>query len=124
MQTVSLRSSVMRRILTSFFDFSLSVLLSFLAFLASFFVSLAGHLVGFILAGKDFRKFLELCVGGRTWRFDCKKVFTPLLLFSLLGSEDPFEQMLPGLMLYVKEDLLRGQPDTNENIKVRYSANE
>lgn len=35
----------------------------------------------------------------------------------VMGSEDPFEQMLPGLMLYVKEDLLRGQPDTNENIK-------
>ena len=37
----------------------------------------------------------------------------------LLGSEEPFERMRPALMLYVKEDLLHGNPDSHENLKVR-----
>ena len=40
-----------------FFAFSLS---SFFAFLASFFFSLAGHLVGFTLVGKVFRKAFRI----------------------------------------------------------------
>ena len=41
------------------FYFLLSLLPSFFAFLASFF-SLAGHLVGFILVGKVFRKAFRI----------------------------------------------------------------
>ena len=40
------------------FYFSLSPLPSFFAFLAPFFISLAEHLVGFILVGKVFREAL------------------------------------------------------------------
>ena len=51
------------------FYFSLSLLPSFFAFLAHFF-SLAGHLVGFILMGKVFRKaFRILGLGERKGRW-------------------------------------------------------
>ena len=51
------------------FYFSLSLLPSFFAFLASFFLSLAGHLVGFILVGRVFRKaFRILGLGERKGR--------------------------------------------------------
>ena len=43
-----------------FRDFSLSLLPSFFAFLASFFFSLAGHLVGFVLVGRVFRKAFRI----------------------------------------------------------------
>ena len=42
------------------FYFSLSLLPSFFAFLASFFLSLAGHLVGFILVERVFRKAFRI----------------------------------------------------------------
>ena len=42
------------------FYFSLSLLPSFFAFLASFFFPLAGHLVGFILVGIVFRKAFRI----------------------------------------------------------------
>ena len=54
MQNISLRSSGIRRKL------SLSLLPSFFAFLASFLFSLAGHLVGFILVGRVFRKAFRI----------------------------------------------------------------
>ena len=42
------------------FWFSLSLLPSFFTFLASFFYSLAEHLVGFILVGKVFREAFRI----------------------------------------------------------------
>ena len=60
MQTVSLRSSGMRRILTSFFLLFAFCPPLFFRFSRLIFVSLAGHLVGFILAGKDFRKAFRI----------------------------------------------------------------
>ena len=79
MQNISLQSSGMRREqnceivfgfksdTTSSLDFFL--LPSFFAFLASFFFSLAGHLVGFILVGIVFRKaFRILGLGERKGR--------------------------------------------------------
>ena len=63
MQNISLRSSGMRR-KQNFFLSSL-----FFAFLASFFFSFAGHLVGFILVGIVFRKaFRILGLGQRKGR--------------------------------------------------------
>ena len=51
------------------FYFLLSLLPSFFAFLASFFFSLAGHLAGFILVGRVFRKaFRILGLGERKGR--------------------------------------------------------
>ena len=51
------------------FYFSLSLHPSFCAFLASFFFSLAGHLVGFVLVGRVFRKaFRILGLGERKGR--------------------------------------------------------
>jgi len=51
------------------FYFSLSLLPSFFTFLASFFFSLAGHLVGFVLGGRVFRKaFRILGLGERKGR--------------------------------------------------------
>ena len=74
MQNISLRSSGMRRKQNfgSSLDFylSLSLLPSFFAFLASFFFSLAGHLVGLILVGRFFRKaFRILGLGERKGRW-------------------------------------------------------
>ena len=75
MQNISLRSSGMRRkenfeigfgfksdtaVLT--FTFRLSLLPSFFAFFASFFLSLVGHLVGFILVGRVFRKAFRILI--------------------------------------------------------------
>ena len=72
MQNISLRSSGIRRKqnFRNFwvskwhssldFYFSLSLLPSFFAFLASFCFSLAGHLVGFILVGKVFNKAFRI----------------------------------------------------------------
>ena len=58
------------------FDFSLSLLPSFFAFLASFFFSLAGHLVGFILVGRVFRKaFRILGLGERKGRWVMEEDF-------------------------------------------------
>ena len=57
-------------------SFSLSLLPSFFAFLASFFFSLAGHLVGFILVGKVFRKaFTIFGVGERKGRWAMEQDF-------------------------------------------------
>ena len=79
---MSLRSSGMRRkqinfeILSLDFYFSLSLLPSFFAFLASFFFSLAGHLVGFILVGRVFRKaFRILGLGERKGRWVMEQDF-------------------------------------------------
>ena len=60
MQYISLRSlgCSENKILGFKSYFSLSLLPSFFAFLASCFFSLAGHLVGFILVGRVFRKAL------------------------------------------------------------------
>ena len=73
MQNISLRSLGMRRkqnfdivfgfksdtaVLTFTFRFLSSLL--FFAFLASFFFSLAGHLVGFSLVGRVFRKAFRI----------------------------------------------------------------
>ena len=58
------------------FYFSLSLLPSFFAFLASFFFSLAGHLVGFILVGIVFRKaFRILGLGERKGRWAMEQDF-------------------------------------------------
>ena len=55
---------------------SLSLLPSFFAFLASFFFSLAGHLVGFILVGRVFRKvFRILGLGERKGRWVMEQDF-------------------------------------------------
>ena len=60
----------------STFYFSLSLLPSFFAFLASFFLSLAGHLVGFILVGRVFRKaFRILGLGERKGRWVMEQDF-------------------------------------------------
>ena len=75
MQNISLRSSGMRRKQnfdivfgfksdTAVFYFSLSLLPSFFAFLASFFFPLAGHLVGLILVGRVFRKAFRILGSG------------------------------------------------------------
>ena len=56
--------------------FSLSLLPSFFAFLASFFFSLAGHLVGFVLVGRVFRKaFRILGLGERKGRWAIEQDF-------------------------------------------------
>ena len=56
--------------------FSLFLLPSFFAFLASFFFSLAGHLVGFILVGRVFRKaFRILGLGERKGRWVMEQDF-------------------------------------------------
>ena len=74
MQNISLRSSGMRR--KQNFDISLSLLPSFFAFLASFFFSLAGHLVGLILVGRVFRKaFRILGLGERKGRWAMEQDF-------------------------------------------------
>ena len=75
MQNISLRSSGMRR--KQNFDIStLSLLPSFFAFLASFFFSLPGHLVGFILVGRVFRKaFRILGLGERKGRWVMEQDF-------------------------------------------------
>ena len=79
MQNISLRSSGMRR--KQNFDsldfyFSLSLLPSFFAFLADFFFPLAGHLVGFILVGRVFRKaFRILGLGERKGRWVMEQDF-------------------------------------------------
>ena len=58
------------------FYFSLSLLPSFFAFLAAFFFSLAGHLVGFILVGRVFRKaFRILGLGERKGRWVMEQDF-------------------------------------------------
>ena len=79
MQNISLRSSGMRRkqnFSSLDFYFSLSLLPSFFAFLASFFFSLAGHLVGFILVGIVVRKaFRILGLGERKGRWAMKQDF-------------------------------------------------
>ena len=68
MQNISLQSSGMCR--------KLSLLPSFFAFLASFFISLAGHLVGFILVGRVFRKaFRILGLGERKGRWAMQQDF-------------------------------------------------
>ena len=77
MQNISLRSSRMRR--KQNFEivyFSLSLLPCFFAFLAWFFFSLAGHLVGFILVGRVFRKaFRILGLGERKGRWAMQQDF-------------------------------------------------
>ena len=74
MQNISLRSSGLRR--KQNYYFSLSLLPSFFAFLASFFFSLAGHLVGFILVGRVFRKaFRILGLGERKGRWVMEQDF-------------------------------------------------
>ena len=89
MQNTSLQSSGMRRkqnfeIVFGFKSdtvdldlyFSLFLLPSFFAFLASFFFSLAGHLVGFILVGRVFRKaFRILGLGERKGRWVMEQDF-------------------------------------------------
>ena len=79
MQNVSLRSSGMRRkqnFEIAVFYFSLSLLPSFFAFLASFFFSPAGHLGGFNLVGRDFRKaFRILGLGERKGRWVMEQDF-------------------------------------------------
>ena len=56
--------------------FLLSLLPSFFAFLASFFFSLAGHLVGFNLVGRVFRKaFRILGLGERKGRWVMEQDF-------------------------------------------------
>ena len=58
------------------FYFSLSLLPSFFAFLASFFFSLAGHLVGFILVGRVFRKAVRILgLGERKGRWVMEQDF-------------------------------------------------
>ena len=58
------------------FTFSLSLLPSFFAFLASFFLSLAGHLVGFILVERVFGKaFRILGLGERKGRWAMEQDF-------------------------------------------------
>ena len=58
------------------FTFRFSLLPSFFAFLASFFFSLAGHLVGFILVGRVFRKaFRILGLGERKGRWVMEQDF-------------------------------------------------
>ena len=65
------------------FEISLSLLPSFFAFLASFF-SLAGHLVGFILVGRDFRKaFRILGLGERKGRWAMEQDFHGYLQVNL-----------------------------------------
>ena len=76
MQNISLRSSGMRRKQNFEIYFSLSLLPSFFAFLASFFFSLAGHLVDFILVGRAFRKaFRILGLGERKGRWVMEQDF-------------------------------------------------
>ena len=77
MQNISLRSLGIRRKQTNFdFYFSLCLLPSFFAFLASFLFSLAGHLVGFILVGIVFRKaFRILGLGERKGRWVMEQDF-------------------------------------------------
>ena len=73
MQNISLRSSGMRR-KQNFFYFSLSLLPSFFAFLASFFFLY--HLAGFILVGRVFRKtFRILGLGERKGRWVMEQDF-------------------------------------------------
>ena len=68
MQNISLQSSGMCR--------KPSLLPSFFAFLASFFISLAGHLVGFILVGRVYRKaFRILGLGERKGRWVMEQDF-------------------------------------------------
>ena len=89
MQNISVRSSGMHRkqnleivfgfksdtaVLT--FTFLFPSIPSFFAFLASFFFSLAGHLVGFILVGRVFRKaFRILGLGERKGRWAMEQDF-------------------------------------------------
>ena len=80
MQNISLRSSgcAENKILGFKSYFSLSLLPSFFAFLASCFFSLAGHLVyvGFILVGRVFRKaFRILGLGERKGRWAMEQDF-------------------------------------------------
>ena len=63
MQNISLRSSGMRRKQNFDFDFALSPPFFFRFFCLIFF-SLAGHLVGFILVGRVFRKVFRILGSG------------------------------------------------------------
>ena len=80
-----------------------SLLPSFFAFLARFFFSLAGHLVGFILIGRVFRKaFRILGLGERKGRWAMERDFHGDLQVNLAWFFAFFSGVLDGIVLILE----------------------
>ena len=106
MQNISLRSSgmhsfgVLKWHSSLHFYFLHSLLPSFFAFLASFFFSLAGPLVGFVLVGRVFRKaFRILGLGERKGRWAMEQDFHGDFQVNVTGFFASFSGVLDWIVL-------------------------